>query len=308
VTVTAVESAVALQRETNWSSPLLLRPSSSRCRLEWKVFEQIDPTTFKLVLPRFYAGLFEVSLPSLAKKTISGFKDSSTGKTRMATLADLDDAGLKKVQHFIQWYERAVCLGINQRLGDTFSDELDFCFALDTNRTAPGSERTQIGEWEYQAKYAGDKAALDALAKELCVAVRMLPRSRFPRPRLLSSVPASHGGGFHLVGELATKVAAGVPSVFWGVAEPLTPLSLTSDKKSAKNQSVEEKVAEWHKLIISKGIRCSKAVRGCSVILLDDLYQSGATLWSIAKYLKDQGASAVVGVACVKSLRDTDNR
>lgn len=49
-------------------------------------------------------------------------------------------------------------------------------------------------------------------------------------------------------------------------------------------------------------------VEGKSVILIDDLYQSGSTMWTVAKLLKKKGAKRVLGLACVKSWRDTDNQ
>ncbi|HRI67091.1 MAG TPA: hypothetical protein PK156_22755 [Polyangium sp.] len=55
-------------------------------------------------------------------------------------------------------------------------------------------------------------------------------------------------------------------------------------------------------------VRLSRPIMGANVIVLDDLYQSGVTLWSFARCLKLMGASSVHGVACVKSWRDTDNQ
>ena len=40
---------------------------------------------------------------------------------------------------------------------------------------------------------------------------------------------------------------------------------------------------------------------------IDDLYQSGVTAWSLAKFLKTNGARGVYALACVKSWSDTDN-
>jgi len=50
-----------------------------------------------------------------------------------------------------------------------------------------------------------------------------------------------------------------------------------------------------------------ESVQGKTVLLIDDLYQSGVTAWSLAKFLKSQGARQVYALACVKSWRDTDN-
>ena len=49
-------------------------------------------------------------------------------------------------------------------------------------------------------------------------------------------------------------------------------------------------------------------VEGKSIILIDDLYQSGSTMWTVAKLLKKRGARRVLGMGCVKSRRDTDNQ
>ena len=40
------------------------------------------------------------------------------------------------------------------------------------------------------------------------------------------------------------------------------------------------------------------------VLVVDDLYQSGATMCEYAKYLKSLGAKSVWGLVCVKSLKD----
>ncbi len=37
-------------------------------------------------------------------------------------------------------------------------------------------------------------------------------------------------------------------------------------------------------------------------------YQSGASAWSLARFLKSRGALQVYGLACVQSWRDTDNQ
>jgi predicted amidophosphoribosyltransferase len=84
--------------------------------------------------------------------------------------------------------------------------------------------------------------------------------------------------------------------------------ALKEAKKSAKNVTVKEKLALWRSVVEKRGIKLSRSVKGQSVLVIDDLYQSGASLWSFAKYLKNLGATTVVGLACVKSLRDKDNK
>jgi predicted amidophosphoribosyltransferase len=79
-------------------------------------------------------------------------------------------------------------------------------------------------------------------------------------------------------------------------------------KPAAKNLTVDQKIAHWKRIVQAEAIQLSRPVEHGSVIVVDDLYQSGASLWSYARYLKSKQAAAVVGLACVKSLRDSDNR
>jgi predicted amidophosphoribosyltransferase len=54
-------------------------------------------------------------------------------------------------------------------------------------------------------------------------------------------------------------------------------------------------------------VSLSHPVSGYGVIVIDDLYQSGVTMWSYARLLKSAGAAEVLGLTCQKSIRDTDN-
>ena len=71
--------------------------------------------------------------------------------------------------------------------------------------------------------------------------------------------------------------------------------------------SIKEKIEIWEKIYYDKGVILDNQIRGKNVIVVDDLYQSGATMWEYAKFLKSLGARCVFGIVCVKSLRDSDN-
>ena len=124
----------------------------------------------------------------------------------------------------------------------------------------------------------------------------------------MSYVPCDPAKEFYLPGELAKKIVDSTSAAFWGDERPLVRATLRAAKQSAKNLTVAQKIAQWDSITEGKGIKLPRSVAGCSVIVVDDLYQSGASLWSFGKYLKGQGAGVVVGLACVKSLRDTDNK
>jgi predicted amidophosphoribosyltransferase len=244
---------------------------------------------------------------ALMRRCGAGFTDSSTGKTRVAILANLNEQEVEGIQSFLAFFERAVCLGVNKHLRTNFTGELDFCLALDFNKPTPQDARTEIGEWEYQAKYHGNKEALAHLADRMAVAIRRIPRPMIPKPRLITYVPPAQGKKSSLPSELVAAVIKRVPEDFWGVPNPMVVPTLSTAKPSAKNLRVTEKLAHWEAIVQGDGLQLSRRIRSNSILVLDDLYQSGVSLWSLAKYLKVRQAGTVVGLVCVKSLRDTDN-
>lgn len=60
-------------------------------------------------------------------------------------------------------------------------------------------------------------------------------------------------------------------------------------------------------MVDNRDIEISRNVNDTTVFVVDDLYQSGVTLWSYARFLKMVGAAKVIGVVCVKAGKDTDN-
>ncbi len=226
----------------------------------------------------------------------------------MALFSDLEEQAVKTVTAFLDFYARAVCISANRHLEGMFAEELDFCLALDFNKTSPQGSRTQIGDWEYHAKYHQDKEATTDLGKVLCLGFRWLPWRHISKPRLVTFIPCDPQKKVYLPRTLAGTLVKEVREAFWGTQNPLFKAELTKGKKSAKNLTFDQKIAQWEEIVDGEAIALSRSVQGCSVVVLDDLYQSGASLWSFAKYLKGKGASTVVGLACVKSLRDTDNQ
>jgi predicted amidophosphoribosyltransferase len=237
-----------------------------------------------------------------------GFEATPGGSDRVAVFADLDEQAIITVTSFLDYYSRAVCIGVNRHLARGFTQEIDFCMTLDFNKSGPQGSRTQIGEWEYQAKYRRSAEATAELLTSLCVGFRWLPWRHIPKPRLITHVPCAPREKSNLPRALAEAVVAQSREAFWGTRDPLLHAELKVRKQSVKNLKVSEKIAHWGRLVETTGISLSRSARACSIVVIDDLYQSGVSLWSFAKYLKAQGAACVVGLVCVKSLRDTDNQ
>jgi len=276
--------------------------------MRWRQFVPCDDGSWILNLPPYYASLFAACFPDLLEQTHAGFQQSHVGRTMYAIFPLLPTQEIQRIEGFLTFFERVVCLGLNRHLADAFSDELDFCLALDFTKPKPEADRTEIGELEFQAKYEQNSDAIGELQRELASAVQMLPPAAIRRPRLLTYVPCEAGRDFYLPARLTRGIVDMVPRTFWDGPDVLVTPVLTVAKWPAKRLDVAHKLGYWRLVQEAQGIQFSRSVKDCSVIVVDDLYQSGASLWSFARYLKNQGAVSVVGLACVKSLRDTDNR
>lgn len=81
-------------------------------------------------------------------------------------------------------------------------------------------------------------------------------------------------------------------------------------KPSFKDKDLDEKNYIWNEIYsdVHKLDFVGKFdIMNKDVIIIDDLYQSGVSMWSYAKFLKSLGAKRVMGISAVKSLRDSDN-
>ena len=81
-------------------------------------------------------------------------------------------------------------------------------------------------------------------------------------------------------------------------------------KPSFKDKTLNEKISIWNEIYsdISKFNFIGKVdITDKDVIIIDDLYQSGISMWSYAKFIKSLGAKRVMGISAIKSLRDSDN-
>ena len=210
---------------------------------------------------------------------------------------------------FLNWCEEATSdvlwLGLNRNIKEYFDDELDYCIASDFNIVF-GEGRTEIGEAEYQLKYNIDNLSISEREEySEIIMSRMLSNCKYiPIDDgfrwCVSPMPATEDGTAKLAWLMADKVSKQLRLPF------VTPL-LTSDKPQMKQLSIKEKIETWEEIYYNDGVSINNQIRGKNIIVIDDLYQSGATMWEYAKFLKELGARRVFGVVCVKSLKDSDN-
>ncbi len=286
------------------------RPPWSRTHLKWYKFEEIGPNKWILnLLPPFYASVFEQVEPDLMSKSQTGWQESHTGRTAWAIFNGLSNDDITRVEKFTTEYERFVLLGLNRNTEQHFADELDVCLALDYNfEGGHYGDYTEIGQLVYHAKYRKSIAAAEELGRRMAEAVTRLPLADFDGPLCLSYVPASRRKRYDLP-RIITGLMIDDKSCRPRLRDhnPLVEPDLRTSKPDFKRLTVGEKIRLWEK-ILARGVVLSGPVAGAGVIVIDDLYQSGATMWSCARFLKSCGASHVYGLVCEKSCSDRDNR
>ncbi len=284
----------------------------SRNRLEWYRFDQVGSGGWELMLPDFYARLFAQQERAVMEKSNGDFHRAPDHAGQRICFDDLATDDIVVVERFINDFRRFVVLGLSSRLRPYFADELDLCLALDYNAESPAdlaqNQRTPIGQLEYRAKYEQSQRAVTVLARHMVALLDRIGQSFALGEVTLSYIPPGMGKQFDLPRELVRVVGDVLTSRATHDPPPtVVRPTLMVSKPDLKRLVLPDKIATWRSLQHSNAIRLSHPVIDRTVVVIDDLYQSGATLWSYAGYLKSLGATTVIGMVCVKSWRDTDN-
>jgi predicted amidophosphoribosyltransferase len=154
---------------------------------------------------------------------------------------------------------------------------------------AEGTERSRIGELLVDFKYAGHRQLARPLGEALAGALG----SR--RPDVVTHTPSTRRGCSEPACELAraTARALGVPCLSRFIA---ITRKLTAQKDLASLSEKKENMRGAFK------VRRAELVRGGRVLIVDDVYDSGATLEEAWRAVSEAGASDIV-VATVTKTR-----
>lgn len=169
------------------------------------------------------------------------------------------------------------------------------CVAAAVHQSSPG-HHTVVGELERRAKYEADVHASAQLLDRLEVVYRRLLHCL--GIDAVCSVPSS--------GQERSCLPAWLAA---GLSQRLNVEDLSGEvrwagaKPSMKEVNVDHK---WSALG-AVGLLIQKSVEGRRILIIDDLYQSGATVHYLASQLQAAGASELHCLTVVKSLSDTDN-
>ena len=288
----------------------MLIPKILKSRMRLRKFDILedpedDRKVFFITPPEVYPNLFSLRFPKIvAKSRRKQWERTKPGNASFLSFEAnvLSEDEMEQVKEWSERFTQYVLIGLNSNIQSNFSEELDFCLALDFNFLdgMPGC-RTLYGEAEYQLKYKQSISSLDILSNGLTKALYELLEIFHPNSSVLSIVPSPPDQC-----SVPRKLAQMVHRI---TDIPFVDCKLLCDKQGLKGLSLEEKAKEWNRLYSCReGVLLPDDFSGQTVFLIDDLYQSGTTLWSCAANLKRLGAEKVIGLVCVKTFRDTDNQ
>jgi predicted amidophosphoribosyltransferase len=265
----------------------------SRLKLQWYNLEEAegkDPV-LKIPICDIYSGIIDRAFPELDH---IGWREGGKG-TCYTYLKNVSQSELENLRKFLELLKQILCLTITDHLQPPFTNELTEAYAIDYTfkQEVTPLEYTNAGRVEHAAKTNQDARSIDALADVFADIINSHPT--LLRSDIIASVPARPSSAFHLPARLVEALA---PKLGRAVGLDITKI----EHPKLKTLSMDKKILALEKAFTLRG-----SVRDKTVVIIDDLFQSGATLWSLARFLKQNGAADVFGLACVKSWSDTDN-
>jgi hypothetical protein len=210
-------------------------------------------------------------------------------------IKDLSDPDFDRLNNFLDLLHHLVFLTLSDHLKPYFTDELTEAYALGFNfqQDVRPLTRTQIGQLEHLAKDQQDFQAIAEVARRLADVIRRHPT--LARADVIAAMPPRPSSAFHLPVELVKQLGV-------NLGRPVG-LNLTkAEHPKLRTLPMDQKLAT-----LANVFGLGESVQGKTVLVIDDLYQSGVTAWSLAKFLKSHGARQIYALAGVKSWSDTDN-
>lgn len=168
-------------------------------------------------------------------------------------------------------------------------DNLDLCLALDMNFDE--ESHTEIGEWEFRAKYKNDADAEEKLVQACKEWLKKLPY--FKDVDYICAIPNSQKDM-----QLPQRIVSRMDEFsFQNISDQIYWEDKKQSLKDATDTNEKLEILEEAKLKIDDNLNLNNK----TVLLFDDLYMSGATMQYVAMKLKEAGASRVLGITIVKS-------
>jgi competence protein ComFC len=151
--------------------------------------------------------------------------------------------------------------------------------------------RSPLGELLFRCKYRGDRKAGDEVAT---IAAEFV-RARRITADVVVPVPPTRARSFQPLIHIGSRLASELEIVF-------DASSLTKVKDTPELKDVADMAARESALVDAFGVQ-GNALRGRTVLLLDDLYRSGASMNAAARALRDHGGVARVAAIALTRTR-----
>lgn len=266
----------------------------SRLTLQWFNLIQREGQDLCLKIPvgDIYAPIIDRAFPNIGH---IGWREGTKG-TCFTYIKNITPGDLDALDDFLQLLGEIRCLTLTNHLAPHFQGDLDEAYALDFNFQADvfPLTYTEIGSLEHLAKEQQNSAALAKLTARLVEVVRLHPT--FSRVQMVAPMPPRPSKDFHLPVRLVEGISAELEI-------PICPKLTKAEHPKLRSLPLKQKLDT-----LAGAFSLEESVEGKSILIIDDLYQSGVSAWSLAKFLKSQGAQQVYALACVNSWRDTDNQ
>lgn len=181
-------------------------------------------------------------------------------------------------------------------------DDFDECFVLgrhgEWDPVARDYAHTELGQTLRRAKpYGpgdGDRGAADELIGRLATFISAHPT--YARAEAIVPVPPSNPAKRY---DLPTYLAQGLSQRLGKTDGSEWVRKTRATRQQKEVHTYQEKVEN-----VDGAFEASGDVAGGSIVVLDDLYQSGATLNEVGRSVRAQGARIVLGLAITKTQKD----
>lgn len=153
------------------------------------------------------------------------------------------------------------------------------------------TDRSEIGELLYQFKYKNNQTALKKLLKVMVDYLGDKAKDKFD---LILPIPPSNANR-----TVTNQIAQGLAE---GLGAGFSPDALTKIKDTAELKALVD--PEQRKLALEGAFKADKKqLEGKVVLLVDDLYRSGATLEAASQVVAAQGKTKLVYVLAITRTR-----
>ena len=242
-----------------------------------------------------FAETFVPAFEMVCKVDHIDFRRSQTGSRHYTFLKNVSD---KKIEDIKNWFSI-----ISQYVA--LRDCLGLSFALDYDKEDgdPNKPQTQIGSLRSRAKPYNAEATLETFsaADELaqaCLDFLQKVQCYNSVDTIVAMPPSKPNKKFDLPTYLAIKIAKK-----WGKTNLSNAVWTVRKRLPIKNIALEDKLQALENTIQVD----PDLFKGKTVLIVDDLYQSGISINYVALLLLEAGAENVVGLACEKTCRNDDN-